>query len=196
MGWFFGEFWLFSCENLPKSADCSANFDFFPVKMPRNRSIFPRICPWKSREILLFSAKYQKPCLYHDVPWLLKWILFFHFKLANFNQVPVHKSKIRSDSYWSGKSWTIRHFTLFHLAVPEFPDMSGQIPVCPRHHFDLWRERLELIISVSKQKWSPIKTQLNIPNTTNLRFQTSEMIADHQRNLGCFRKMEMSPAFE
>ena len=127
IGWLFREFWL------------------FPVKMPRNQSIFPRICPWKSREILLFSAKY------HDVPWLLKWILFFHFKLANFNQVPVHKSKIRSDSYWSGKSWTIRHFTLFHLAVPEFPDMSGQIPVCPRHHFELWRERLELIIIISVQ---------------------------------------------
>ena len=137
---------------------------------------------------------YETGSWYHDAPRLLKWILFFHFKLANFNHVPVHKSKIRSDSKWSGKSWAIRHFTLFHLAVPEFPDMSGQIPVCPRHHFDLWRERLELIILVSKQKWSPIKTQLNIPNTTNLRFQTSEMIADHQRNLGCFRKMEMSPA--
>ena len=37
-----------------KSADCSANFDFFPAKIPQNRQIFPRICPWKSREILLF----------------------------------------------------------------------------------------------------------------------------------------------
>ena len=27
---------------------------FFPVKIPRNRPIFPRICPWKSHEILLF----------------------------------------------------------------------------------------------------------------------------------------------
>ena len=88
---------------------------------------------------------------YHDVPQLLKWILFFHFKLANFNHVPVHKSKIRSDSKWSGKSWAIRHFTLFHLAVPEFPDMSEKIPVCPRHHFELWRERLELIIIISVQ---------------------------------------------
>ena len=33
-------------------------FTFFP----RNQPIFPWICPWKSREILLFSAKYQKPC--------------------------------------------------------------------------------------------------------------------------------------
>ena len=54
MGRFFCEFWLFSRENRPKSADCSANFDFFPAKIPRNRPIFPRICPWKSREILLF----------------------------------------------------------------------------------------------------------------------------------------------
>ena len=37
-----------------KSADFSANFGFFPAKIPRNRPIFPRICPWKSREILLF----------------------------------------------------------------------------------------------------------------------------------------------
>ena len=29
-------------------------FDFFPAKIPRNRPIFPQICPWKSREILLF----------------------------------------------------------------------------------------------------------------------------------------------
>ena len=35
--------------------------------------------------------------------------------LAIFYQVPVHTSKIRSDSYLSGKSWTIRHFTLFQL---------------------------------------------------------------------------------
>ena len=54
-----------------------SNFDFSPSKIarirpivpqiltffPRNRLIFPRICPWKSRKILLFfSAKYQKPC--------------------------------------------------------------------------------------------------------------------------------------
>ena len=43
-----------------KSADISANFDFFPAKIPRNWPIFPRLCPWKSREILIFfSAKYQ-----------------------------------------------------------------------------------------------------------------------------------------
>ena len=45
-----------------KSADFSVNLNFFPVKIPRNRPIFPWICPWKSRKILLFfSAKYQKP---------------------------------------------------------------------------------------------------------------------------------------
>ena len=36
-----------------KSADISANFDFFPAKLP----IFPRICPWKSREILIFFPR-------------------------------------------------------------------------------------------------------------------------------------------
>ena len=37
-----------------KSADFSANLDFFSAKFPRNQPIFPRIFPWKSREILLF----------------------------------------------------------------------------------------------------------------------------------------------
>ena len=33
-----------------------------PAKFPRNRPFFPRICPWKSREIWpFFSATYQKP---------------------------------------------------------------------------------------------------------------------------------------
>ena len=58
-----------------KWADFSANFDsspvkiarnrpivpriliFFPAKIPRNRPIFLRICPWKSREILLFFPR-------------------------------------------------------------------------------------------------------------------------------------------
>ena len=50
IGRFFCEFWLFPV----KSADFSATFDFFPAKIPRNQPIFPRICLWKSREILLF----------------------------------------------------------------------------------------------------------------------------------------------
>ena len=29
----------------------------FSAKIPRNRPIFPRICPWKSREILLFFCE-------------------------------------------------------------------------------------------------------------------------------------------
>ena len=41
----------FSREYPAKSADFSANFDFFLAKIPRIRPIFPRICPWKSREI-------------------------------------------------------------------------------------------------------------------------------------------------
>ena len=69
--WKSFENWLFSAKiprNGPiflriltflprKSADCSANFDFFPAKIPRNRPIFPRICPWKFREILLFFPR-------------------------------------------------------------------------------------------------------------------------------------------
>ena len=47
----------FSRENPTKSANFSANFDFFPAKIPRNRPIFPRLCPWKSREILRFFPR-------------------------------------------------------------------------------------------------------------------------------------------
>ena len=47
----------FSREYPAKSADFSAKFDFFPAKIPRNRPIFPRICPWKSREIFLFFPR-------------------------------------------------------------------------------------------------------------------------------------------
>ena len=35
----------------------------WPRKFPRNRLFFPRICPWKSRKIWLFSASYQEPCI-------------------------------------------------------------------------------------------------------------------------------------
>ena len=63
----FCEFWLFCGENPAKSADFSANFDFFPAKIPWNQPIFPRICPWKSHEILLFFCEISEalinPCL-------------------------------------------------------------------------------------------------------------------------------------
>ena len=52
----------FSRENPAKSADFSANCDFFPAKIPWNQLIFPRICPWKSREIfLLFPRNIRSP---------------------------------------------------------------------------------------------------------------------------------------
>ena len=57
IGRFSCKFWLFCRENSTKSADCSANFDFFPSNILRNRPIFPRICPWKSREILHFFLR-------------------------------------------------------------------------------------------------------------------------------------------
>ena len=47
----------FSRKYPAKTADFSANFDFFPAKIPRNRPIFPRICPWKSRKIFLFFPR-------------------------------------------------------------------------------------------------------------------------------------------
>ena len=67
MGRFFCEFWLFSRENRPKLADCSANIDFLPAKIPQNRPIFPRICPWKSREILVFFPQNIRSPVYMTV---------------------------------------------------------------------------------------------------------------------------------
>ena len=67
MGQFFCEFWLFSSENLPKLANCSANIDFFPAKIPRNRPIFLRICPWKSRDILVFFPRNIRSPVYMTV---------------------------------------------------------------------------------------------------------------------------------
>ena len=39
IGWFFHEFWLFSCQNPTKLAEFSANL---PLKIPRNFAFFPR----------------------------------------------------------------------------------------------------------------------------------------------------------
>ena len=62
IGLLFCEFLTFLPRKSRKISQFSTNFDFFPTKIPWNRPIFPWICPWKSREILLFfSAKYQKP---------------------------------------------------------------------------------------------------------------------------------------
>ena len=57
IGRFFCEFWLYPGKNPAKLADFSTNFDFLPAKIPRNRPIFPWICHWKSREILLFFPR-------------------------------------------------------------------------------------------------------------------------------------------
>ena len=54
IGRFFREFWLASREN---PAKIPRNWPIFPRILnffPRNQLIFLRICPWKSREILLF----------------------------------------------------------------------------------------------------------------------------------------------
>ena len=62
-------YWLFLGKVSPRkfAPENPSKFDFFPAKIPRNWTIFPQICPCKSREILLFfSAKYQKPCFYYS----------------------------------------------------------------------------------------------------------------------------------
>ena len=58
MGRFSCEFWLFSCENRLKSADCSANFDFFPAKSADFSANLPLKIP---QNFAFFFAKYQKP---------------------------------------------------------------------------------------------------------------------------------------
>ena len=53
IGRFFCEFWLFSCKNTRNRPIFQRILTFFP----RNRSIFPQICPRKSHEILLFFCE-------------------------------------------------------------------------------------------------------------------------------------------
>ena len=95
VGRFFREFWLFSHENPAKSADFSANFDFFPGKIPdiacfsREFWLFSRENPAKladfsanfplkiPRNFAFFSAKYQKPCY-----WDLKYYFLRSLKSA------------------------------------------------------------------------------------------------------------------
>ena len=55
-------------ENLAKSADFSVNFDFSPAKIPQNWPIFPRICPWKFREILLFFREISEALACGNIP--------------------------------------------------------------------------------------------------------------------------------
>ena len=101
VGRFFREFWLFSRENPTKSADFSANFDFFPGKIPDiacfSREFwlffrenpanladfsanFPLKIPWN---FAFFSAKYQKPCSIYFIAgkcpsWAPFWIFWIH----------------------------------------------------------------------------------------------------------------------
>ena len=75
-------FWIltFLPRKSPEIGQLCRKFWLFPRKIPRNWPIFPRICPWKSCEILLFfSVKYQKPChkvftisypLNHQLVWM------------------------------------------------------------------------------------------------------------------------------
>ena len=78
IGRFFCEFWLFSRENHAKWADFWANFDFFPAKIPRNRPIFPRICPGKSREILLFFHEISEALTFTKTFNVTQFCLFTH----------------------------------------------------------------------------------------------------------------------
>ena len=68
MGWFFCEFWLFSRENRPKLADCSANFDFFPAKSADFSTNLPLKIP---RNFAFSSTKYQKPCFLYNMSDML-----------------------------------------------------------------------------------------------------------------------------
>ena len=35
----------------------------FSAKFPQNRPVFPQICLWRSQEIWMFSAAFQRPCV-------------------------------------------------------------------------------------------------------------------------------------
>ena len=40
---------------------------------PQDRLLFPRICLWKSNEIWLFSATYQRPCIMNGLHYESSW---------------------------------------------------------------------------------------------------------------------------
>ena len=110
MGRFFCEFWLFSCENHPKSPDCSANLDFFPAQIPR-------ICPWKSREMLLFfPAKYQKPWLFLEESSMKEWVIFpYLFLRLSFCKLILKYSRESESSFNIGEG-NVLHFRIWEIS--------------------------------------------------------------------------------
>ena len=116
VGRFFCEFWLFSRENPAKSADFWATFDFFPAKIPRNRLIFPRICPWKSREILLFFPR-------SPVEMCRKVISHVHFIWRTINPVrkSSYKGHLRLTVFWNKNNEKCWHS--YKSLLPGFLDI-------------------------------------------------------------------------
>ena len=50
-----------------------------PAKFPRNRSFFPRICPWKSREIWLFFPRPTRSPVIITILLVLKLICYYYY---------------------------------------------------------------------------------------------------------------------
>ena len=96
MGRFSCEFWLFSLENRLKSADCSANFDFFPAKSADFSANLPPKIP---RNFAFFSAKYQKPCRINKSSFIATrtLLLFSHIYFSGLLIFRGKKSKISRD---------------------------------------------------------------------------------------------------
>ena len=58
------EIWLFSAK-IPRNRPIFCEFCLFSRQIPRNRLIFPRVCPWKSRKILLFFPRNIRSPVYN-----------------------------------------------------------------------------------------------------------------------------------
>ena len=95
IGWFFCQFWLFSCENPAKAADFSANL---PLKIPRN--------------FAFFSAKYQKPCI--CLTSLLKLFQFGNQTLSN--SIKLNRT-IQFDKFGNGISPNQKMCVRFQLRL-------------------------------------------------------------------------------
>ena len=102
IGRFFHKFWLFSCEN--------------PAKILRNRLIFLQICPWKSREILLFFPR-------SPVEMCRKVISHVHFIWRTINPVrkSSYKGHLRLTVFWNKNNEKCWHS--YKSLLPGFLDI-------------------------------------------------------------------------
>ena len=97
------EIWLFQL----KSREISRFFREFWLFFPWNQPIFPQICPWKSREILLFFPRNTRSPVMIMIMIIL--LLLWHIKSVKFILLQSMLNSTIS-----------RHYNLFTLEVGKF----------------------------------------------------------------------------